>query len=149
LEERLFRVPFDGNAITWYLSNSNSFNTTATTSSANVEEGGCNSLFNARIADSAIETSDMELIEDELKAGSVVVYPNPATDRFLINVVGDQESDINIALFDSQGKYHEVNTYWNSSPNTVELDVSELNLGIYILKVNVDGNENVLRFIKE
>ena len=49
----------------------------------------------------------------------------------------------------SQGKYHEVNTYWNSSPNTVELDVSELNLGIYILKVNVDGNENVLRFIKE
>ena len=77
------------------------------------------------------------------------MYPNPATDRFLIQIAGDQESDVDIALFDSQGKYHEINTYRSTSGNSIELDVSTLKYGIYILKINVDNNENILRFIKE
>jgi hypothetical protein len=142
-------VKFTGDPITWYLSNTHTTHSTATTSSANVQEGGCNNLFNARIGDTTTDSSDKELLEDELRPGSVVVYPNPATDKFLINIVGDQESILDIGLFDSQGKYHKVKSSWNPSANGMEIDISELKYGIYILKININNTENVLRFIKE
>jgi hypothetical protein len=150
-QERQFSIAFDGSTIVMNLNSKGSNKKSSSTSSANSEEGKCNQDESARISDTTIETADAEITQDKftLDAGSIVLFPNPATETFMISVVGEQLDVKDISLFDSQGKLHEVKASWNPSVNGMEVDISDLNYGIYLIKINVNNEENILRFIKE
>jgi hypothetical protein len=146
-----FTFRFDGTCEIRYVVNSwDTDQKTSSTSIANVGTGKCNKNASARIEDSTVETADVEL-EDELtvKNTSVMIYPNPATDRFTLTIIGEQESVRDLSLFDVQGRYHEVESSWNPYVNGFEVNISKLYRGLYLIKVNINNEDMLFRVIKE
>jgi hypothetical protein len=70
-------------------------------------------------------------------------YPNPTLDFLFIILKGNQP--VEFTLYDTTGRRFEVPTNWNSNQNLWELDVRELNHGLYILEVEQNGKIEKLR----
>ncbi|MGC9343294.1 MAG: T9SS type A sorting domain-containing protein, partial [Bacteroidales bacterium] len=80
----------------------------------------------------------------EVSAGSFQVYPNPATDQLHINN-GSQISGITIA-----NVLGEIVMNRNIESESVQLNISDLDAGYYILKIKTkDGNEITTSFMKK
>jgi len=71
---------------------------------------------------------------------SVNIYPNPVSDVLNININGTQSSNNTVRLVDVLGK----TVYMGHMDNAKKLNVSDMNNGVYILKVS-DGLGNVLQ----
>ena len=69
---------------------------------------------------------------------SFLVYPNPNHGAFTLNYSLDEFEDGAVKVYDLIGK-QVLGQKLNSDAGTVEIVLSELNSGIYILKVDVDG----------
>lgn len=86
--------------------------------------------------------------EDEIDPGHMLqVYPNPASDH--IQVVFDLHGRADIDIVDMTGRFIRSSSYEASGFTNLSLDLAELNLGIYFVKVSSGDNSEVLRFIKE
>jgi hypothetical protein len=75
------------------------------------------------------------VISNDLSEG-VLIYPNPAIDRILIESAGFQSVD----CFDMQGRL-----VLKSTSNT--LYVADLKKGIYLLKVNTEDSSEFRRIV--
>ncbi len=148
----IFEVAFDGNKLTWVVISfdSNSGHKTSVSTDASSTSGRC-STAGARIADSSLGTANAESMEDELlfQNGSIVIYPNPVKDKFIIRFAGEQEKVQDIFLFDSQGKYHILKAHWITSENGYEVDLSQMNSGLYLIKLDLENSQQIYRVIKE
>ncbi len=88
--------------------------------------------------------------ENEL-AASVQVYPNPAKDVLNITLTGFKtlsglEKGLTATLLTTEGKV--VKTYPITSPTT-QLDVADLQTGIYLLKITSENQIVVKRLVKQ
>lgn len=72
----------------------------------------------------------------------VFVYPNPAATEITVNFPGNHDIE-QLSIFDVNGKCALI------SDKQQTIDVSELNTGIYFLKVRTDKGEFSRKFIKE
>jgi hypothetical protein len=70
------------------------------------------------------------------------VSPNPASKELLINGIGD-EIETRFSIINSHGKLIRTAYLINSS-----IDISELEMGIYYLKLETDTSIEILKFIK-
>lgn len=89
-------------------------------------------------------TSVFNLVNNEF---SLQVYPNPASSFIQISYVLENNSNVNITLYDIVGKkIKKVHKGLNSpaGTNVISLNAKQLNPGIYLLKLNVD-NRTVLK----
>lgn len=75
------------------------------------------------------------------------VYPNPARDN--IQVVFDLDGRTSIDIIDMTGRLVKTTAYDASGFTNLSLDVSGLNTGIFFIRVSMEDESNVLRFIKE
>lgn len=91
--------------------------------------------------DFGVSTGDI----DELQ--NFEVYPNPASDR--INVVGEFRGHSDIEIIDMTGRLVYSTQYKAGGFTNYSLDISSLNSGVFIIRVNAEGVSNVVRFIKE
>ena len=53
-----------------------------------------------------------------------------------------------IVVYDTQGKMYFVNTVWMDHVNEVEVDMTTLIKGEYLIRVQVDDNYELIRIIK-
>lgn len=83
------------------------------------------------------------LSSDNFNLAKVKLYPNPTSNVLNVESIGNIQ---NIAIYNVLGQ-EVINRQINQ--NTVSLDVSDLNAGIYIIKTMVDGNVSSTKFIKE
>ncbi len=74
---------------------------------------------------------------------NISVYPNPVTNELTINSSLELENSI-IAIFDIQGK-----KVYNSEFKTNTLDVSDLESGVYFLRIIQNEKQVNLKFIKK
>lgn len=70
----------------------------------------------------------------------VSVYPNPASDVIFINT----EKETTVALYDISGRLIKTQNYATSG-----ISISDLNKGIYMLEITIDGNTTVKKIIKK
>jgi len=75
------------------------------------------------------------------------VYPNPASDQ--LNVVFDHAGEINMSVIDITGRSVYSTRYISGGFSTHAVNISELNPGLYFLKLEADSETSVVRFIKE
>ena len=61
------------------------------------------------------------------------VFPNPATDKITITGLKTNQEEMNVTIFTISGKALMIQKFRN--PNPMELDISRLSKGIYILKI--------------
>ncbi len=72
-------------------------------------------------------------------ADSIKIFPNPARDFVNISINGQLSGDrVNVTVFDALGKSVLDSSYNNSSNFNERLDVSQLNSGLYLVKIS-DG----------
>jgi uncharacterized repeat protein (TIGR03803 family) len=74
----------------------------------------------------------------------LVVYPNPAKDQLTIQLTNVSESRIYIVITDILGKMvQQERVVVNTNQNQVQVNISELKQGIYLLKVMNESGESV------
>jgi len=76
-------------------------------------------------------------------AAKIKMYPNPATTNFTIEALENVEQ---VSVFNMLGQ-----EVISSTPNnkTVTVDVSNLQVGVYVVRTSINGNVASTRFIKE
>ena len=75
-------------------------------------------------------------------------YPNPSSDMVSLNFnLPTEVKTINYEVIDLQGKSIVLNSSIHYNPGRITMDVSSLKSGIYICKINVDGNTVVKKLV--
>lgn len=95
--------------------------------------------FNVLIADS-INNANINDVP-QTSADGMHIFPNPANSEFSISYVVKEQADINIKLFNAEGKEIESIYQGNQMPGnyTLQKSISELPAGSYFIIVNQNG----------
>ena len=74
------------------------------------------------------------------------MYPNPATNQVFIELGEISSSEVHVSIFDITGKlkYQEVKPF----NNKIEIDIQDLNNGIYFIDLRTNNKQKTLKFIK-
>ena len=76
---------------------------------------------------------------------SLGVFPNPAKDNLTIVT---KETIVEVSVYDATGRLHATEATAQQG-NTMMLNVSDLNQGVYFVKIKTENNESIKRFVKE
>lgn len=88
----------------------------------------------------------IEEAESNLRA---ILFPNPAMDVTSLKLIAPSSVDVNIAVMDMNGRVLSVEKQSVvSGENTIQLNVSSLSSGVYMVRVLGEQIHNVLRFVK-
>ena len=108
---------------------------------SNETGSGC---VNAMLALEEIEDyQDITGIEDKF-TNNVSIYPNPAKDRLYIETESEIEE---VIVYDIYGRHQVTET--PSHQEMISIDISNLNSGVYFVKINTAEGNIVKRFVKE
>jgi hypothetical protein len=135
-----FNVRFNGIKISWRLTTFNGSQghaTSATSDASSTSNGKCPTFTTKRVSDVQESTS-------LVKAG---VYPNPAHNKATLFVGTDDVSLKDIRIIDLDGRVFPVSLR-NSSTQTVELDLTSLQRGMYFIKVDIKGQTKLFKIEK-
>ena len=78
---------------------------------------------------------------------NVILYPNPSVSTFSLNLVSDSEADVEISIFDLQGRNIENKTISKDNLSLITLG-SNLPSGIYNVVVKQGDNVKSQRLTK-
>jgi hypothetical protein len=78
----------------------------------------------------------------------VQYYPNPVDD-YLVVRVNQGFTSRDYQLYNSQGILYHVSTVIDPVQSTAEFDLSNFETGLYLLKLNIDGTNAVIRILRQ
>lgn len=82
-------------------------------------------------------------------ADKIIPYPNPFRDQLSINLGNNNTGVAKVTIIDGvNGKLVYSNTY-NNKQGVVQLDVSSLKLGMYVLNLSLDNNDMLFKLLKK
>ncbi len=96
-------------------------------------------------SDSINANFDLQVSQNDF-GSSLTLYPNPADDYFIINLNASY-TDIHVNVKDLTGKHHISKQYAHHS--FIQMDISDLANGVYIIDITSDTKKAVLKIIKE
>jgi len=98
------------------------------------------------VDDVKISESSINGIDDQKTVTGLRIYPNPATNYFVIDLPSDISSKANVTVIDVLGKV--VNS--QSLESGASIDITGLSNGVYLVRVEVDGKSFTRKiFIKK
>jgi hypothetical protein len=125
-----FSVPFDGVDLKWILASYNhKGQKTSNSVKATSNSGGCNK--------SASAGSETE---------GIYAYPNPVSGMLNVQLTASLDAD-HISVYDMNGHHHQLNIK-HRNLNLIAVDFSDLNNGIYLIKLDMETEVKLLRVIK-
>jgi|GEM_PF-3700984 len=80
----------------------------------------------------------------EYNLAQIEVYPNPASEKIFVDQLSSEEEQMQVQLFDITGKEQSVSL--NYTKGRLEIDIIDLNSGIYFLQLR-QGDEKVIKKI--
>jgi hypothetical protein len=142
-----FEILFDGSPLTWSVSSYFFAQKKTSTAVASSDSPRCQE--DLSLARSASESLNYNLA-DEL-GETTVAYPNPTIDYVNISISGlnEQPPLANIMIIDGIGKMYPVKARWNKTDSILEVDLSDLNDGLYLIKVTAPKGNHVVKVYKE
>ena len=81
-------------------------------------------------------------------ADKLVPFPNPFESTINLNLGSVTVKTANVLIYDAYNKIVYRNTFQNQS-GVIQLSTTNLNFGIYFLRISVDGKESVYKMIKK
>jgi hypothetical protein len=88
-----------------------------------------------------------DALSNQLDA-AIKLYPNPATEKATIAIDLKEAKDVSIELYDLNGNLLKAATYANwLGLSTVEMNTNQLNAGVYLVKVTIDGEISTKRLV--
>jgi hypothetical protein len=95
-----------------------------------------NETVTASVSFTVIDNTDV----NEIAAQNVKVYPNPASS--VINIEGiDNYNNLDVKIVNVQGQVVK------EVPNTLEINVSDINTGVYFIKIDLDGQQSIQKIV--
>lgn len=153
-----FEVPFDGVSLKWQLT-SYECNTLVTeyviakSTSAKCSTTGRNTMDepdeNTAAEKPTREGEVNKLPLQEPITGNALIYPNPASGKVVITLPQGMLNAKTLSIYDVSGRAFAVKMIRQLAGNSVELDVSGLANGLYLLRYQEAGVVKAVRFIKE
>jgi len=119
----------------------------------NIENGGCSTFLSKFITvnESSKSIEEEKFIisaEKEPKILSAKLYPNPNKGQFICDVELSESSDVYIQIYNLNGILLYNNKLSNQSHMQNEFSLNNFPAGIYIVKINVEDEKRVLKFVK-
>jgi beta-glucosidase len=84
-------------------------------------------------------------LDEELSAGNLLVYPNPAGDACWLSAPGFNRAALHIDLFDCSGQQMNVSVLPGSGSGPVEIRLGELQEGFYFIRVKDDRTTKTVK----
>ncbi len=141
-----FDILFDGDKLTWVLV-TNSLNTNTQSTSSPDAAASSNKC---AVSGSANQQTANGQLTDQLIAEKYAVYPNPVTtNRLTVTSAMQSLKASDITIYDLQGKQYRVTTTRQVSVNKVELDISSLASGVYMVRLNTGTENKIFRIVKQ
>ncbi len=76
------------------------------------------------------------------------VHPSPAADHLSVQL-NAPATDLSSAVTDLTGKFLLLNAHWVTGPQQLQVDVSSLKPGLYLLRIGTKRGRQSLRFVKQ
>jgi hypothetical protein len=133
-----FTVPFDGNKLTWtVVSYKNNGQKGAVASAASSSSARCNKS----------EEADAPVINVD-QATDLKIYPNPTNGKLYLEPGENAATLKDIAVYDIFGKRCSVElSAFDAEP--VEIDLSQLKAGLYLIRINTGDSVKTIQVIKK
>ena len=96
---------------------------------------------------SAVDRNSI-LAPDALLSDKITGYPNPVEHKVLISVNGALSIGSDVVLLDMLGRIHNPKSIRKISSNSMELDMSGLTSGVYLVKMKIDNTFKIYRIVK-
>lgn len=80
---------------------------------------------------------------------SVSVYPNPVGDQLRVELSDDISAEVDVNIYDLQGREVLNSTQVNVERNELRLDTSPLENGMYIMQLTIDGQNIAVKKINK
>lgn len=88
-------------------------------------------------------------VQHDAAAGALRLYPNPGTDRIIIDGLPASTSFCEIFAIDMTGRYKRISEHENISARTpASADVSSLPEGMYIIEIRTENNVSRFKWLK-
>ncbi|MDH5381282.1 MAG: T9SS type A sorting domain-containing protein, partial [Cyclobacteriaceae bacterium] len=100
-------------------------------------------------SDSGETTSAVTEDQENLDSGTLQAYPNPVRDYLTLSFEGMDVQPNSLMVMDGLGRRYQINTDWNIEMQSVQLDMSALNKGFYIIKLEHATGMKLLKVYKE
>lgn len=96
---------------------------------------------------SAVNEEEPSIYEEKLAETKVTIYPNPTRGMLKIDISGVKVfENAAISLYDLTGTLLQ---RWENITQSNAVDISDRNLGVYIMQVTYNGNTSSWKIIKE
>jgi hypothetical protein len=85
-------------------------------------------------------------------SGEIIAYPNPVKDRLnlrLKGIVEDAPTESSLGISDAMGRSLPWNGVWHEKESRLELDFSQMNVGLYIINIRTLYGMKSIRVIKK
>lgn len=84
----------------------------------------------------------------EINKGLVNVYPNPATDKAVLNITAsDASASTEVAVYDMKGNVVRTFTKVAGDDSSIEINTSDLNNGVYVVKVSNGEQQHTAKMV--
>jgi len=136
-----FDAYFNGEKLIWRVSSLESGRKTSVASEASSSSSRCKKGDSKK---SAALTVEDELPSINLEYGA---YPNPVTGKLMIRLE-EESSSLMVRVLDLSGRMHSIDAVFMGS-NLIELDMTHLESGLYLIKLDTGSSETIFRIMKE
>jgi hypothetical protein len=130
-------IPYNGSAITWQIT-SNKNNGTTGSIPANSSNTVC----------TAPGVKIFQEVTGEEVSTDVHVYPNPSTGKVFVEFTGDEATVVSLEVFNAVGARCAVQPV-RTADQLMEVDLSALGAGMYIINLVTDGTRTSTRVVIE
>jgi hypothetical protein len=147
-----FAIDFDGSVIDYFLisGKGNQSSSTGTSASSGSNKCPADLDISARIATNSAD-ANLEDVQSESMWNENLAegYPNPTDGHFVVRINRSASTANNLLVLDAKGRVHTIMAVHNTHDNTIELDFTGLNKGIYFVRLDLGEDVEVLRIVKQ
>jgi len=79
---------------------------------------------------------------------NVMVYPNPTKNHLFVSFGKAPKGEVSVVMTDNLGR-SVINKTENLAGEKMEINISHLPVGLYVLTLNFDGIEKSIKIVKE
>jgi PKD repeat protein len=94
---------------------------------------------------------EMKIIEtsiNDLSSYTLKVYPNPTNDHLFIKVGDIRDKNISYNIFDINGKMISSESQLSPMQEIIQVDMSQVSRGVYILELTIGTDSGIFRIVK-
>ncbi len=106
-----------------------------------------NGMTDVFFAEFSFQTNVSDGINSDIRKSDVVIYPVPTTEELSLELIGASSSNLKVRIISIVGNCVGEFNFADFS-GVKNIDVSNLNKGVYILELNLNGESVAKRFVK-